>query len=42
MAVDPVAGGAAPPLTVTRASDSSIVTIGDQRFVLPDAVIFGG
>ena len=42
VAVDPVAGGAAPPLTVTRAGDSSIVTIGDQRFVLPDAVIFGG
>ena len=42
VAVDSVAGRAAPPLTVSRDGDSRIVTIGDQRFVLPDAVIFGG
>jgi len=42
MAVDAPAGTAAPVLNAAREGDSSIVTLGDQRFVIPDAVIFGG
>jgi hypothetical protein len=30
------------PLTVTRESDASVVSIGDERYVLPDAIIYGG
>ena len=29
-------------LTVTREGDNSIVFVGEERFVIPDAVIFGG
>ena len=42
VAVDPGPGAAAPVLDTARAGDASIVTLGDQRFVIPDAVIFGG
>lgn len=42
VAVDPAPGETAPPMSTVREGDSSIVTIGDQRFVIPDAVIFGG
>jgi hypothetical protein len=42
VAVDAFAGAAAPVLGTAREGDSSIVTLGDQRFVIPDAVIFGG
>ena len=42
VAVDAAAGAAVPPRSAGRAGDSSIVTLGDQRFVPPDAVIFGG
>lgn len=41
VSVDPVAGATA-VLSAAREGDSSIVTLGDQRFVIPDAVIFGG
>jgi uncharacterized protein YraI len=42
VSVDPVAGAAAPVFSAARKGDSSIVTLGDQRFDIPDAVIFGG
>ena len=42
VAVDADAGAQAPMLSAAREGDSSIVTLGDQRFVIPDAVIFGG
>ena len=42
VAADPGSGAAAPALGAARAGDASIVTLGDQRCVIPDAVIFGG
>lgn len=42
VSVDPVAGTAVPVLSAAREGDNSIVILGDQRFVIPDAVIFGG
>ncbi len=42
VSVDPAPGAAAPVLGTVRKGDSSIVTLGGQRFVIPDAVIFGG
>lgn len=38
----PVAADATLTPTATRDGDSTIVILGDQRFVIPDAVIFGG
>jgi hypothetical protein len=31
-----------PSQSATRDGDSTIVILGDQSFVIPDAVIFGG
>jgi hypothetical protein len=42
VSVDPAPGAAAPVLGTVRKGDSRIVTLGGQRLVMPDAVIFGG